>query len=50
VAGTLTTVTEAIEETSRSATAVHEAATAVSAHATTLQGAVDDFLRRVTAT
>jgi methyl-accepting chemotaxis protein len=49
VAGTLITVTEAIEETTRSAEAVHDAATAVSAHATTLQGAVDDFLRRVTA-
>jgi methyl-accepting chemotaxis protein len=49
VAGTLTTVTEAIEETTRSAEAVHDAATSVSAHATTLQGAVDDFLRRVTA-
>jgi methyl-accepting chemotaxis protein len=48
VAGTLTTVTGAIEETTRSAAAVHDAATAVSAHATTLQGAVDDFLRRVT--
>jgi methyl-accepting chemotaxis protein len=49
VAGTLTTVTGAIEETTRSAAAVHDAASAVSAHATTLQGAVDDFLRRVTA-
>jgi methyl-accepting chemotaxis protein len=49
VAGTLTTVTEAIEETTRSAAAVHEAASAVSSHATALQGAVDDFLRRVTA-
>jgi len=49
VAGTLTTVTGAIEETTRSAAAVHDAATAVSAQATTLQGAVDDFLRRVTA-
>jgi methyl-accepting chemotaxis protein len=49
VAGTLTTVTEAIEQTTRSAAAVHEAASVVSSHATALQGAVDDFLRRVTA-
>jgi methyl-accepting chemotaxis protein len=49
VAGTMTTVTDAIEETTRSAAAVHDAASAVSEHATRLQGAVDDFLRRVTA-
>jgi hypothetical protein len=45
----LTTVTEAIEQTTRSAAAVHEAASAVSSQATALQGAVDDFLRRVKA-
>jgi methyl-accepting chemotaxis protein len=42
-------VTDAIDETSRSAAAVHETSQAFSAQATTLDREVDDFLRRVSA-
>jgi methyl-accepting chemotaxis protein len=42
-------VTEAINETSRSATEVHETSQVFSAQASTLEHAVDEFLRRVTA-
>jgi methyl-accepting chemotaxis protein len=49
VAGNIGTVAEAITETTRSATAVLEAANALSSQAGTLQGAVDDFVRRVAA-
>jgi methyl-accepting chemotaxis protein len=49
VAGNIATVAEAITETTRSATAVLEAANALSSQAGTLQGAVDDFVKRVAA-
>jgi len=42
-------VTEAIDETNRSAAAVHETSQAFTAQASTLEREVDDFLRRVTA-
>ena len=49
LAGSMTTVTEAIEETNRSATQVLDASGALSAQAGTLQQAVDQFLERVAA-
>ena len=42
-------VTDAIDETSRSAFAVHETSQAFTAQASTLEREVDEFLRRVTA-
>ena len=47
LAGNMATVTEAIEETNRSATQVLEASSALTAQAGTLQQAVDEFLDRV---
>ena len=49
LAGNMTTVTEAIEETNRSASAVLGASNALTAQAGTLQQAVDTFLDRVAA-
>jgi len=49
LAGNMATVTEAIEETNRSATHVLDASSALTAQAGTLQQAVDDFLDRVAA-
>ncbi len=49
LAGNMATVTEAIEETNRSATHVLDASGALTAQAGTLQQAVDDFLDRVAA-
>jgi methyl-accepting chemotaxis protein len=49
LAGNMATVTEAIEETNRSATHVLEASSALTAQAGTLQEAVDQFLDRVAA-
>jgi len=49
LAGNMATVTEAIEETNRSATHVLEASSALTAQAGTLQQAVDQFLDRVAA-
>jgi methyl-accepting chemotaxis protein len=49
LAGNMATVTEAIEETNRSATHVLEASSALTAQAGTLQEAVDHFLERVAA-
>ena len=49
LAGNMATVTEAIEETNRSATAVLDASSALTAQAGTLQQAVDEFLDRVAA-
>jgi hypothetical protein len=43
----MTTVSGAIDETNRSASAVLEATNALSSRAGTLQGAVDSFLQRV---
>jgi methyl-accepting chemotaxis protein len=49
LAGNMATVTEAIDETNRSATHVLEASSALTAQAGTLQQAVDQFLERVAA-
>ena len=49
LAGNMATVTEAIEETNRSATHVLDASSALTAQAGTLQQAVDEFLERVAA-
>ena len=49
LAGNMATVTEAIEETNRAATAVLDASSALNAQTGTLQTAVDDFLTRVAA-
>jgi methyl-accepting chemotaxis protein len=49
LAGNMTTVTEAIEETNRSASAVLDASNALTVQAGTLQQAVDTFLDRVAA-
>jgi methyl-accepting chemotaxis protein len=49
LAGNMATVTEAIDETNRAATAVLGATGALTAQAGTLQTAVDDFLTRVAA-
>lgn len=49
LAGKMTIVTEAIDGTSRSATAVHETSQSFSAQASTLESAVETFLTRVTA-
>ncbi len=49
LAGNMATVTEAIEETNRAASAVLEAAGALTDQSGTLQSAVDDFLSRVAA-
>ena len=49
LAGNMATVTEAIEETNRSATHVLEASSALTSQAGTLQQAVDEFLDRVAA-
>ncbi len=49
LAGNMATVTEAIEETNRAASAVLEAAGALTDQSGTLQSAVDDFLTRVAA-
>jgi methyl-accepting chemotaxis protein len=49
LAGNMATVTEAIEETNRSATHVLDASSALTAQAGTLQQAVDQFLDRVAA-
>src|SRR3954471_23875905 len=49
LAGNMATVTEAIEETNRSATHVLEASSALTSQAGTLQEAVDQFLDRVAA-
>ncbi len=49
LAGNMATVTEAIEETNRSATHVLEASSALTNQAGTLQQAVDEFLDRVAA-
>jgi methyl-accepting chemotaxis protein len=49
LAGNMATVTEAIEETNRAATAVLDATGALTAQSGTLQTAVDDFLTRVAA-
>jgi methyl-accepting chemotaxis protein len=49
LAGNMTTVTEAIEETNKSATLVLDASSALTAQAGTLQQAVDEFLDRVAA-
>src|SRR5947208_719664 len=49
LAGNMATVTEAIQETHRSATNVRDASSALPAHAGTLQQAVDQFLERVAA-
>jgi len=49
LAGNMTTVTEAIDETNRAATAVFNATAAVTAQTNTLQMAIDKFLLRVAA-
>ncbi len=49
LAGNMATVTEAIEETNRSATQVLDASSALTTQAGTLQQAVDQFLDRVAA-
>jgi len=49
LAGKMTIVTQAIDGTSRSATAVHETSQSFSAQASTLESAVEAFLTRVTA-
>jgi methyl-accepting chemotaxis protein len=49
LAGNMATVTEAIDETNRSATHVLEASSALTAQSGTLQQAVDQFLERVAA-
>ena len=49
LAGNMATVTEAIEETNRAASAVLDATGALNAQTGTLQTAVDDFLTRVAA-
>ncbi len=49
LAGNMTTVTEAIEETNRAASAVLDATGALNVQTGTLQTAVDDFLTRVAA-
>ena len=49
LAGNMAIVTEAIDETNRSASAVLDASGALSAQAGTLQSAVDAFLHRVAA-
>jgi methyl-accepting chemotaxis protein len=49
LAGNMATVTEAIDETNRSASAVLEASSALTSQAGTLQQAVDQFLDRVAA-
>src|SRR5712691_2699587 len=49
LAGNMATVTEAIEETNRAASAVLDATGALTAQTGTLQSAVDDFLTRVAA-
>ena len=49
LAGNMSVVTSAIDETNHSATAVLETSHAFSAQASTLENAVDDFLNRVTA-
>jgi methyl-accepting chemotaxis protein len=49
LAGNMATVTEAIEETNRAATAVLDATGALNVETGTLQTAVDDFLTRVAA-
>ncbi len=49
LAGNMATVTEAIEETNRAASAVLDATGSLTAQAGTLQTAVDDFLSRVAA-
>jgi methyl-accepting chemotaxis protein len=49
LAGSMATVTEAIDETNRSATQVLDASSALTAQAGTLQQAVDQFLDRVAA-
>jgi methyl-accepting chemotaxis protein len=49
LAGNMATVTEAIEETNRAATAVLDATDALTGQTGTLQTAVDDFLTRVAA-
>ncbi len=49
LAGNMATVTEAIDETNRSASAVLDASNALTAQAGTLQHAVDTFLDRVAA-
>jgi methyl-accepting chemotaxis protein len=49
LAGNMATVTEAIDETNRSASAVLDASSALTAQAGTLQQAVDQFLDRVAA-
>src|SRR4051794_41014745 len=49
LAGNMATVTEAIDETNRSATLVLTASNALTTQAGTLQQAVDEFLERVAA-
>jgi methyl-accepting chemotaxis protein len=49
LAGSMNTVTEAIEETNKSASSVLDASDALASEAGTLQGAVDQFLARVAA-
>ena len=49
LAGNMTTVTEAIQETNKSAGQVLDASSALTAQAGTLQQAVDEFLDRVAA-
>jgi len=49
LAGKIAAVTDAIDETSRSAAVVHETSQAFSAQASTLDREVDEFLRRVSA-
>ena len=49
LSGNMATVTEAIEETNRAATAVHESTNALTVQTHTLQAAVDGFLTRVVA-
>jgi methyl-accepting chemotaxis protein len=49
LAGSMATVTEAIDETNRAATAVFDATTAVTAETNMLQTAIDKFLSRVAA-
>jgi methyl-accepting chemotaxis protein len=49
LAGNMATVTEAIDETNRSATQVLTASNALTAQTGTLQQAVDEFLDRVAA-
>jgi methyl-accepting chemotaxis protein len=49
LAGSMATVTEAIDETNHSASAVLEASAALSAQAGTLEKSIDEFLQRVAA-